>query len=60
MYDWAVPVALIDLKKRIGENWDLTMAKVCTFIDGTNHVARIASLADCDLDLTRKAISHLL
>lgn len=36
------------------------MAKVCTYIDGTNHVARIAALADCDLDLTRKAVSHLL
>ncbi|KAI5121666.1 hypothetical protein M0805_002742 [Coniferiporia weirii] len=58
--DWAVPVALINLKKRIEDNWDLTMSKVCLYIDGTNHVSRIAYLADCDLDMTRKAIQHLL
>ncbi|KAH8116861.1 NPR2-domain-containing protein [Phellopilus nigrolimitatus] len=60
VHDWSVPVALINLKKRIEDNWDLTMAKVCLYIDGTNHVGRIAYLADCDLDLTRKAVQHLL
>lgn len=58
--DWQVPLALIGLTKRVEENWDLTVAKVSKFIDGTNHVARIARLADCDLELTREAISHLL
>lgn len=79
IHDWDVPVALINLKKRIEDNWDLTMAKVrrdsvcrglrglhllriqiCPLIDGTNHVSRIAYLADCDIHLTRNAISHLL
>jgi nitrogen permease regulator 2-like protein len=73
-----VPLALINLSKRVESNWDLTMVKVygffysspemqslllwqvCQYIDGTNHVKRIAHLADCDLDLTRQAISHLL
>lgn len=27
--DWMVPLALINLTKRIEENWDLTMLKVC-------------------------------
>ncbi|KAJ7219389.1 nitrogen permease regulator 2-domain-containing protein [Mycena pura] len=58
--DWMVPIALIDLTKRIEDNWDLTMVKVCRFIDGVNHVSRIAHLANCDLALTRLAISHLL
>ncbi|KAF7967213.1 hypothetical protein HWV62_35138 [Athelia sp. TMB] len=58
--DWQVPLALINLSKRIESNWDLTMGKVCKFIDGTNHVSRIAALADCDLELTRQAISHFL
>ncbi|KAL0946635.1 hypothetical protein HGRIS_012831 [Hohenbuehelia grisea] len=58
--DWMVPVALINLTKRIEPNWDLTMAKVCRFIDGVNHVPKIAHLADCDIELTRQAISHLL
>ncbi|KAG0699675.1 nitrogen permease regulator 2-domain-containing protein [Suillus ampliporus] len=58
--DWQVPLALINLPKRIEDNWDLTMSKVCRYIDGVNHVSRIAHLADCDLELTRQAISHLL
>ncbi|KAJ3524319.1 hypothetical protein NM688_g8584 [Phlebia brevispora] len=73
--DWQVPLALIGLTKRIEPNWDLTVAKasilnpvrsisdrhqICPYIDGVNHVARIARLADCDLELTRQAISHLL
>ncbi|KZT26401.1 NPR2-domain-containing protein [Neolentinus lepideus HHB14362 ss-1] len=58
--DWDVPLALINLAKRIEPNWDLTIGKVIKHIDGVNHVSRIAYLADCDLDLTREAISHLL
>lgn len=75
--DWHVPLALINLSKRIEDNWDLTMRKVysfmsqlevilylvlqvCPHINGVNHVSRIALLADCDLELTRQAISHLL
>ncbi|KAF7294841.1 hypothetical protein MIND_01022000 [Mycena indigotica] len=58
--DWMVPLALINLSKRIEPNWDLTMVKVCRHIDGVNHISRIAHLADCDLSLTRIAISHLL
>lgn len=58
--DWMVLVALINFDNVIEQNWDLTMAKVCQYIDGTNHVARIAHLAGCDINLTRQAISHLL
>ncbi|KZT09533.1 NPR2-domain-containing protein [Laetiporus sulphureus 93-53] len=58
--DWMVPLALIGLTKRIEPNWDLTMVRICQHIDGTNHVSRIARLADCDIDLARQAIAHLL
>ncbi|KAH9966914.1 nitrogen permease regulator 2-domain-containing protein, partial [Russula dissimulans] len=58
--DWMVPVALIKFDNVVEQNWDLTMAKVCKYIDGTNHIARIAHLAGCDIVLTRRAISHLL
>ena len=34
--------------------------QICPFIDGINHVSRIARLANCDPNLTRLAISHLL
>ncbi|KAK2466769.1 hypothetical protein APHAL10511_001027 [Amanita phalloides] len=58
--NWMVPVALIHLDRLFEENWDLTMLKVCGFIDGVNHVRRIAHLAECDVELTRSAIAHLL
>ncbi|KAF9052936.1 nitrogen permease regulator 2-domain-containing protein [Panaeolus papilionaceus] len=58
--DWMVPLALINLTKRIEDNWDLTMRKVCKHINGVNHVSRIAHLADVDIALTRSAICHLL
>ncbi|KAI1794580.1 NPR2-domain-containing protein [Ganoderma leucocontextum] len=58
--DWMVPLALINLTQRVESNWDLTIVKVCPFIDGISHVSRIARLANCDPNLTRLAISHLL
>ncbi|KAF9526961.1 nitrogen permease regulator 2 [Crepidotus variabilis] len=58
--DWMVPLALINLSKRMEENWDLTMLKVCKHVDGVNHISRIAYLADCDISLARQTISHLL
>ncbi|KAI6045690.1 nitrogen permease regulator 2-domain-containing protein [Pisolithus marmoratus] len=58
--DWQVPLALINLKSRVEDNWDLTVKKVCEHINGINHVRRIAQLADCDLQLTRQAVAHLL
>lgn len=60
VHDWLVPLALINLSKRVEDNWDLSLLKVTNFIDGTNHVSRIAYLADCDIQVTRQAISHLL
>ncbi|KAF9647541.1 NPR2-domain-containing protein [Thelephora ganbajun] len=60
VHDWQVPLALVDLMKRAEPNWDLTMLKVCNVIDGVSHVSRLAALADCDLELTRQAIAHLL
>ncbi|KAI0797599.1 nitrogen permease regulator 2-domain-containing protein [Abortiporus biennis] len=58
--DWDIPLALISLTRRVEDNWDLTIVKVCQYIDGVNHVSRIAQLAECDLDLTREAVAHLL
>ncbi|KAI6132117.1 nitrogen permease regulator 2-domain-containing protein [Pisolithus croceorrhizus] len=58
--DWQVPLALINLKSRVEDNWDLTVRKICEHINGINHVRRIAQLADCDLQLTRQAVAHLL
>ncbi|KDN48883.1 NPR2-domain-containing protein [Tilletiaria anomala UBC 951] len=58
--DWDVPVGLLDLESRIDNAWDLTMAKIVPFVDGINHVKRIAQLADADIGLTRQCMEHLL
>jgi len=39
---------------------DLTLTRTLPFINGIHSVAQIARLADTDLNLTRKAIRHLL
>ncbi|TKY90510.1 hypothetical protein EX895_000508 [Sporisorium graminicola] len=58
--DWDVPVALLDLLSRVDGNWDLTLRRILPFIDGVNHVKRIAQLADADLGLTRACLEHLM
>ncbi len=58
--DWDVPVALLDLLSRVDGNWDLTLRRILPFIDGVNHVKRIAQLADADIGLTRACLEHLV
>lgn len=40
--------------------WDLTVQRIIPYIDGVNAVSNIASLADTDPALTRRAIAHLV
>lgn len=58
--DWNVPVALADLGALKDDNWDITAARVAAHIDGVNHVARIAQLADADIALVQETIRHML
>ncbi|OXG25806.1 nitrogen permease regulator 2 [Cryptococcus neoformans Tu259-1] len=58
--DWHVPVALVDLNAHKDDNWDITAARVCQFIDGVNHVKKIAELAEADEALTRETLRHML
>jgi hypothetical protein len=58
--DWHVPVALADLNTLKDDNWDITAARVSEYIDGVNHVRRIAELADADPALTRETLRHML
>ncbi|KAK4703250.1 nitrogen permease regulator 2, partial [Phenoliferia sp. Uapishka_3] len=57
---WDVPIAVTGLEAMKNGSWDVTLFKVCTFIDGVNHVKRIAELAEVDLNLARLCIQHLL
>ncbi len=58
--NWDLAIAAVRLLLSCTQYLMLKLPKVCKFIDGANHVARIAQLADCDIDFARKAISHLL
>ncbi len=58
--DWHVPIALANLTELKDDNWDITAARVSLYINGVNHVRRIAELADADLDLTKETLRHML
>lgn len=58
--DWDVPVLLIDLRKFVTPGWDLTLVKLIPYMDGVNHIKRIAQLSDTDLTLVRQTVEHLL
>ncbi|GAA5951963.1 hypothetical protein JCM21900_000102 [Sporobolomyces salmonicolor] len=57
---WDVPIAVVALESMKSYSWDVTLFKVCSFIDGVNHVKRIAELAEVDLYLARMCIQHLV
>ncbi|GAA5947229.1 hypothetical protein JCM3765_001582 [Sporobolomyces pararoseus] len=57
---WDVPIAVADLESMKSYSWDVTLFKICTFINGVNHVRKIAELAEVDLYLARMCIRHLV
>ncbi|KAL1408702.1 Nitrogen permease regulator 2 [Vanrija albida] len=58
--DWDVPVALVNINALKDDNWDITAARVAQHINGINHSARIAQLADADPALVRETLRHML
>jgi hypothetical protein len=59
---WDVPVPLIDLgnKDKMEGNWDLTMRKVVPFINGVDHVKKIATKANADLRLVKECMAQVM
>lgn len=55
--DHQVPVFVKELPE---EQWDLTTQQVTPFIDGLNHVARIAALSDVDNNLVKACVQNLV
>jgi len=60
VYDHQVPICTVNLKALMDDNWDITMNKIATHINGIHHVKKIAELADVDYGLARKCMEHLL
>jgi len=57
--NWDVPIAVTSLQQMRNKSWDVTLYKVIPFINGVNHVRRIAELAEVDQQLARLCIQHL-
>ncbi|KAF2901873.1 hypothetical protein ILUMI_04314 [Ignelater luminosus] len=55
--DHQVPVFLKALPT---QQWDLTTQQVAPYIDGFNHVARIAALADVENNLVKACVQNLV
>eukprot|EP00112_Aurelia_sp_Birch-Aquarium-sp1_P008521 Seg1942.3 transcript_id=Seg1942.3/GoldUCD/mRNA.D3Y31 product="GATOR complex protein NPRL2" protein_id=Seg1942.3/GoldUCD/D3Y31 len=58
--DHHVPVFLWDKREVSATHWDLTAQQILLFINGCNHVQKIAAEADMDLNLVRSAVQTLL
>ncbi|KAK9881290.1 hypothetical protein WA026_015412 [Henosepilachna vigintioctopunctata] len=55
--DHQVPILIKELPE---QHWDLTTQQVTTYIDGFNHIARIAALSDVENSLVKACIQNLI
>ena len=58
--DHQVPIFLEGREAFCSDQWDLTTQQVLPYIDGFNHVARIASEADVENNLVKSCVQNLL
>lgn len=57
MTDYEVPIFIKTLPS---QQWDLTTQQVAPYIDGFNHVARIAVLSDVENNLVKACVQNLV
>lgn len=57
---WDVPLLIRALPDPESWTWDLVLQRIRPFVDGINHVAKIARLADVDLKLVKEAVRELV
>ena len=60
VYSHQVPIQLIDLFSIIDPDWDLTLLRVIPFINGINHIKKIAAISDVRVDLVVVCVQHLI
>lgn len=60
VYDHQVPQLKKEFAAVPSESWDLTTQQLLPFLDGVNHVARIAREAGVDLGLVKSCIQNLV
>ncbi|KAI8645679.1 nitrogen permease regulator 2 [Parasitella parasitica] len=60
VYNYHVPVCMIDVNKMMTSNWDITVQKVASLINGVHHVKRIAELANVKPEWTKQSMEHMM
>jgi hypothetical protein len=60
VHDYDVPIFICDAACLPDLEWDLAIKQVIPFIDGFNHITRIAEEADMDDEVVRKTVQHLV
>lgn len=58
--DHQVPIFLECKEAFRGDQWDLTTQQVLPYINGFNHVARIAAEADVENNLVKSCVQNLM
>ncbi|XP_029175760.1 GATOR complex protein NPRL2 [Nylanderia fulva] len=58
--DHQVPIFLVDKDSFQHDQWDLTTQQVLPYIDGFNHVSRIAAAADVENNLVKSCVQNLV
>ncbi|XP_015115032.1 GATOR complex protein NPRL2 isoform X1 [Diachasma alloeum] len=58
--DHQVPIFLEGKEAYCSDQWDLTTQQVLPYIDGFNHVARIAAEADVENNLVKSCVQNLV
>lgn len=58
--DHQVPIFLESRDAFCSDQWDLTTQQVLPYIDGFNHVARIAAEADVENNLVKSCVQNLV
>lgn len=54
------PVLIENFCRYKSDQWDLTTTRILPFINGFNHILRIAQLAHIAIDLVKECIKHLV
>lgn len=60
VHDHLVPLLNEEFKEISIEAWDLTTQQVMPFINGVNHIARIAAESDVEIGLVKACVKNLL
>ncbi|CAB3382742.1 Hypothetical predicted protein [Cloeon dipterum] len=58
--DHQVPIFTVNVQNFTKEMWDLTTQQVLPFINGFNHVAKIAAEADVESNLVKACVQNLV